>query len=258
MAEIVEIYTRAVHQSLEPLYANWEPTLPVQLGDFGPVRNDRLVHLGNIGSLGIVFATRSSALKDQKTFGSKGTTEVKFNAKGTIPVEGVVPKASLEVAFSSEEAVFFNAAECNYTMIEDKILLGRGVMERFEAGAWRREWAIVTNLVHSGSTTLAVSGGKSASIVFEATAEVPQIDLANASIGLSVKSSRNVSYQVTAQQGLAPLIGLCKIQSKFLWWGENFDPMARSMNRGAPDAMMDSDLVRTEESKEALFFGQLR
>jgi len=84
---------------------------------------------------------------------------------------------------------------------------------------WKSEWVVVTDIVESETTTIAVSGGDTASIVFEATEDVPLVDLTDAKVGLGVRTARNVGYQLAARTPLFPLIGLCQIQPTFLIWG---------------------------------------
>lgn len=260
MTSIVKIYTDAVYDNLKPLHANWEPGRPIKLGDFGILRDRTFIHLGNLSDLGIAFDERPDLANDQKFFTSQDSVEVKFNAKGSVPISGIVNvNASLEVNFTSQNAVFFNAADCDYLMIENKVALGKEIMEKFENNEWQREWVVVTDLVKAGATTLAISGGRSASIVFEASGNVDRINLSDASIGLTVKNATNVGYQVVAENGLIPLIGLCKIQSTFLWWNDKFKPLTRALNDyRVLDVLENSPRVKTEESKEALYFGQLK
>src|SRR5262249_26921849 len=134
-------------------------------------------------------------------------------------------KATLEIGFSSEDAVFFNAAGCVFHSVAKKMALGKELMKRYAAGEWKREWVIITDIIKAGATTIVVSGGSNASIVLEATGDVNQIDLANADLGLAVKSSTNVGYQTVSAKGLVPLFGLCKIQRKFIIW-KDFTPLA--------------------------------
>lgn len=260
MQSIVNIYTDTVYENLRPLYANWEPGKPVQLGDFGILRDHTFINLGNIDNFNLTFHERTDSTKDQKIFTSKDSVEVKFHARGSVPVSGIVnTKASLEVSFSNQDAVFFNAAECEYSMISDKVALGKNIMSLYEKGDWQREWVIVTDLIRAGATTLAISGGRSATIVFEATGDVERINLAEAALGLSVKSASNVGYQVVAENGLIPLLGLCKIQSSFLWWDEKFKPLTLAFNdKRVLDSLENSPRFKTEESNEALHFGQLK
>ena len=105
-----------------------------------------------------------------------------------------------------------------------------------------------------------ISGGESASFVLEATGNVERINLADASMQFGLKRSTNVGYSVVAENGLIPLLGLCKIQGRFLCFFEDFRPLEKSLlfESEVRDALEDSPRVQTEESGEALDFAQLR
>jgi|GEM_PF-1826154 len=64
------------------------------------------------------------------------------------------------------------------------------------------------------------------SISFQADAKVPVIDLANGSLDLTLKSQKSSGYKVVTEEGIISLIGLSKIQSSFLWTGEDLKPLA--------------------------------
>lgn len=87
MTSIAKIYTETVYENLKPLHANWEPGRPVQLGDFGVMRDRTFIYLGNIRDQKIEFSARTDPASDHKFFASEGTTDVKFQAKGSAPVE---------------------------------------------------------------------------------------------------------------------------------------------------------------------------
>lgn len=258
MIGVVEIYTDALYNNFKPLHANWEPGRPIQLGDFGVMRGRTFVHVGNIKDVGVKFSEIEDETTDDKQFTSTSDINVTFHAKGTTTAGVVNAKAGLEVAFGSKDAVFFNAADCKYNMIANKAAVGKSVLALYEKEEWQREWVVVTDLVKAGATTVAISGGASASIVFEATGDADRIDLADASVGIAVKSSRNVGYKVVAGKGLYPLIGLCKIQSAFPFWPQKFRPVSAAIGDfGVRAALEDSTRVRTEDSPSALYFGQL-
>jgi hypothetical protein len=144
--KIAEIYTTGVYDNLQPLYANWFPDTPVKMGDYGILNDRQFVPIGNIGdaAIGIAFKVRSSTDKSQINFSSSDSTKVTLTAAGSVNASGGVNvKASLEIDFSSEEAVYFNAAECVYNMVDDKVTLGNSIMALFNNGAWNRDWAIV-------------------------------------------------------------------------------------------------------------------
>lgn len=255
MSDVAQVYTRSVYENFHPLYANWEPSRPIQLGDYGLLRGRHFVYVGNVHDKAIPFEVRDENRKDHKLFASKGLTEVKFNAKGSDPATGLDIRATLEVKFSSTEAVFLNAAECSYRMIRDKFTLGQAIMKESNKGKWDSRWVVVTDLVDTGATTVAVSGGETASIVFEATGDVANINLADASLGFKAKTSTNVGYQMESSQGLTPLFGLCKIQRAFPWIHSGFEPLSATDEHDFHD-----DLARASDAsaqKKDRYFGQL-
>jgi hypothetical protein len=131
-------------------------------------------------------------------------------------------------------------------------------MDWYAKNDWNRAWAVVTDLIQAGATTVAISGGQAASLLLEATGDVPAIDLANASIGLSMKTSTNVGYQIIAAKSLVPLIGLCKIQWAFFPWPhQGVSPLAAP----GTDPEMLADLQGPQPTPAApgdVYFGQLR
>lgn len=264
MSNIAEIYTDAVHENFKPLYANWDPGTKISLGDFGVLRDQIFTRFGNIGDapFSIQFEKIEDAKPDNKSFSSEESVEVKFNAKGSTTVSGVAnAKATLDVSFSNKDAVFFNAAGCIHSMIRSKVTLGKDIMAAYNYGdgEWQREWVIVSDLVTAKATTIAISSNDTASIVFEAKGDVDKIDLADAGLGLDVRSYSNIGYKVAADEGGVLLLGLCQIQSTFLWWNDKFKPLSRSLSaKKILDAMENSKFIESEESKEAVYFGQLK
>jgi len=219
MKGIVDIYTRSVYENFRPYYANWEPNRPIELGDIGTLDGRNFIRLDNIRGLfpEMSFATNDSKLSDtHRAITSKGATEVKFNAKAEVPAAGIVsPRANVEVTFSGPGAIFFNASGCQYVMIANKVALGQAIVAKFDEGKWEREWVVVTELVKSASVAIAVSGGNSASIVLAVEGRVEEIDLADAGVGLTVASSRNIGYQLVTSAEHVLLMALHKIQGIF-------------------------------------------
>jgi hypothetical protein len=255
MSDLPRLYTTALYNNFRPLYANWDPDRPVDLGTYGILRNRLFIPLGN-------FKDRTLLKEDvnpnpsQKTFSSKGTTQVTFHALGSAPAGGPAQgKATLEIGFTSEDAVFFNAAGCVFHSVADKVALGKEIMKRYVAGDWRREWALVTDVIKAGATTIVVSGAGNASIVLEATGKVKEIDLADAGLGLSVKRSTNVGYQTVSAKGLVPLFGLCKIQRKFIFW-KDFGPLGTG-GEGAESLEDAASPVSVKPDVDEVYFGQL-
>ncbi|MBA4418293.1 MAG: hypothetical protein C0392_10350 [Syntrophus sp. (in: bacteria)] len=260
MNTIAEIYTESVHKMLRPLFANWEPYNPLELGDYGIMDGNTFIRIGNIKDFNVSFNVREDMSKGKKNLSIKDLAEVKLHhARGSAALEGAInTKAQLEINFLSEEAVFFNAADCQFRMIRDKALVGRKIMQKYRTGEWERPWAVVTDVVRARTTTVAVSGGKDSSIVFEAQSGIDLIDPEDASIGLRVAGQKNVGYVVDGQTWLFPLMGLSKIQSTFLWFSDEYNPLFMASGPRMLSAMRNSPKIRTEETSDDLYFGQIK
>jgi hypothetical protein len=251
MSDIAELYADQVHDNLKPLYANWDVSTPRQLGDYGVLDDNIFVQLGNITKdFGVKFTPRTDTRKDTRSFSSKGSTEVNISAQGQAPAGGAKINAKLEINFSSEDAMFFNAAGCEYSMIADKAVVGAEIMKLYNKGDWDRSWVIVTDIVDASAVTVAVSSSKSSAVVFEADASIPNINLADPQLKLSVKSSRNVGFQLAAEQGKNLLLGFCKIRGFF---NSVFKPVSNLSLM----ATMDVPDAKARSREEDLFFGQL-
>jgi hypothetical protein len=209
MSRIADIYAKEVLNNFRKLYANWLPAEHVELGDYGVLRHRIFEHRGNVLDLGITFGIAHDPTSSHEQFETAGRTEVNFFAKGSGSVTGAATvNAGFEIKFSHRDAVFFNAADCYHDRIKDENKLGGDLRKLRKAGKWHKSWVIVAELVRAGSTTVAVSGGDSSSVVLEAKAKVPNVELADASIGLRMVKSKDIGYIVVSEQGLIPLIGL--------------------------------------------------
>ncbi|WP_410220692.1 hypothetical protein [Pedobacter sp.] len=259
---IAKVYSDAVKENQKVLYGVWEPGFPVKLGDFGVMEGNIFVQQGNIANIeelkDLKIKIRKDNSSDEKFFTSK--TGVQFELKPQVKanVQNVPVNASIEISFSKENAVFFNAAQCRFEMIENKFQVGQRLLElhKKNKNIWRREYVLVTDRVVAKRALIVISTSNDYSITLEAAAKVPVIDLANASLGLSIKSQKSSGYKVVTEEGLIPLIGLSKIQSSFLWFDNEFKPYAKNYSDMMLETIKNSPLIQTEESNKDLIFAQ--
>ena len=260
MASIVKIYTSAIKDNFRPLFANWEPGGRVELGDYGFLEDNVFVYQGNVKDIGIKFKIRKDDTGDRKSFASQGTTQTNLSAGASGDVNSVAKvNAEMEIKFSSEKAVFFNALDCKTDMIRDKAKLGEKLLELYKENKWKRSYVVVTDVVHSGATTIVISGSNDASICFQADTEVKELDLADANLKFHISSQKNIGYKVVGESGLVPLIGFSKIQNKFLWWGKEFNTFStKSMSPSFIDKVEDKENDPEKVEMEDLYFGQMK
>lgn len=116
----------------------------------------------------------------------------------------------------------------------------------------------MTDLVGAASTTVIITTGESGDIMFEATGDVDKIDLADASIGFKMRTRKKVGYHVVADSDRNPLLGLSKIQPRFLWFGRDFKPILSARNALELTAELETaSRVWTRKSSEDFYFGQV-
>src|SRR2546423_8916472 len=109
MKPIHAVYTYEVYANLRPLHATWEPTRHVAVGDIGFLDKRAFRRETGLAALGIGFSQRSATAKPNLWFGSHGSTEVEFNPEIAAAPGIAAQRASLELRFNSEGAVFFHA-----------------------------------------------------------------------------------------------------------------------------------------------------
>ena len=259
---IARVYSDSVKKNQKVLYGVWEPGFPVKLGDYGVMTGNIFTQRGNISELAELkdfkIKYRTDNTKDEKFFTSQEGVEFELKPRVAGNIEGVDVNASIDINFTKENAIFFNAAECVFEVIENKYELGKKLLEihRKDKNSWRREFVVVTDRVVAKRALILVSTSSSYSISFQADAKIPVIDLANGSLGLTLKSQKSSGYKVVTEEGIIPLIGLSKIQSSFLWMGEDFKPLTTKYNAQMLDSIKNAETIQTEESADELQFMQ--
>lgn len=215
MSNIFDIYTKAVHSNLRPLFANWEPGKPIKLGDYGILNKRMFNYLGNINQFGITFKTRKDNTCHHQRFIAGDKTDFKVIPKGEISLAGKpILQASLEVNFNSENGVFFNAAGCEHDLIENKFDVEKQILKLHDEKTWKKGWVVITEIVKSKSTMILVSGNKTSSILFEASKSIQNINLADVSLKLETKYTKKIGYSLITKDSLIPLMSFSKIQEK--------------------------------------------
>jgi hypothetical protein len=218
MIGVAEVYAKEINQNFKKLFANWEPSYPVNLGDYGTIDDKLFSPLGNILDFGISFDICEDTVKSHKQFSPQGSVVMSFHAKGSVQMNGVLNvNPCLELSFNKENTVFFNAAGCEYHCIKNKLNLGSELKRLLSQNQWNKNWVVVTDVIKAGSTTIVVAGSDASKAIIEATVSVEPIDLADSSIGFRLLNASSINYQVVSKPGIIPLIGLCKLGKKSIF-----------------------------------------
>ena len=205
-------YAEDIHNNLR-MYPAWPINMPLALGDYGTLENSIFQRIGNItDKFGIQFERISSLPSTHYDYRSANKIEAILKPRATIGMGAVSANASLDISFSGENAIFFNAAECSVTTYKDNDEVFDQLIDLYRQGNWDSSYKIITDIVNASSTTLIFSGGNNASISLEAdTPNIDTIDLAKANIGLKIKNEKNIGLKIISIGGLTPLIRLAGI-----------------------------------------------
>lgn len=244
MDKIHNIYTNEIRENLKPLFANWEPNNPIKLGDYGYLNDNIFVPFGNIKDLGINYSIREEENKSRKSFHTKGGVSFKLNSKSELTTNA----ASLELEFTKQNAVFFNASGCYFEIISNKAEIGNEILLLLKQGKWKKDYVVVTDILNASNSLIVISSSDNAKIHFDANTDVSVIDLADAELDLSLKFQQNIGYCIENKRGLKPLMGLSKIQAKFLWMNNEFMPH---------QILPIEELMDNDENIKNLYFGQI-
>ena len=240
MSAIGQLYAREVKDNLEVVYATFPITEGYKLGDFGLLKDDLFTRLGNVSQFGIDFGVRQGATESTVKFVSASGVSVMFHGKVDAGPGGVPVNASVDISFSEQSAVFFNAAGCTADAIENQIQLGEQILQLNRDGKWQQQFAVITTLVKAKSSTIVMSSSSDASITIQATSSAVQsIDLDDASIQLSVTAFKDLAIEIVTEGDLTPMLGLSGIHGG-IFSDDSFGPLStlfsgvHSRVKGAP------------------------
>ncbi len=215
-----EQYTSELREQLR-FNATWTPGVPLRLGLIGEIDDGVFVPTTSLDTFGIKFG--EDALDDSGeslSYASAGAVNFTFKAAGetSTALPNLPPtKAGLGINFSKEEATIFRADGLRHASIADEIALRHDVASLVKNALWDRDGAIITSIVHAGSTTALVSRSSGAGLEFEIGADVSAggIELLTASSELKTVSSREMQLSIVAEPGLTPLFRAKRVRRKW-------------------------------------------
>jgi hypothetical protein len=201
--------------------ATWVPTSEVRLGDVGVLRNYQYERIRTLKDFGIRFKTRTDSATGILDYASADSVSLAIKAVGDIPTEVSAIadlNARIEVSFSKENAVFFQASDCTTTSLEDQHALGQSLLKLYEAGDWPEDYVVITEVIHAKRAMVLISSGNNALIEFAVNGDIELGDytLVDANAGIRVARVRNIGTRIVAERGLTPLFKAKGIKKRFL------------------------------------------
>ena len=251
MSSLASDYCDQLKKNFKVLYAAFPPNEPLKLGDYGVLNDTVFVRIGNVSDFNIDIGTPREfpEHKSNLDFSSEGSVEIDFRAKADTATPPI--KAGIDISFSSKHSVFFNAAGCVPTSIEDQAALGNAIFALLKADKWQKKFCVATSLMKAENTTTAVSSSSNSKISFDASSDkIANIDLTDASLSLSVTHIKDVSLKVTSTGGLTPLLGFSAIQGG-IFSSDHFGPLSFMSKLATAPA------TESISQQSGFFFGQI-
>ncbi|MEO3753630.1 hypothetical protein [Streptomyces sp. B6B3] len=195
--------------------ATWVPTLQIGLGDVGRMAGHRFERLGELADFGVHFETRPSKTMGTIAYASSGGVEV--TVSGTASAASgpwdVPAGAAMSIRFSREGAVWFQAEACVAEAIEDLLALEEQILSLSDAGEWKDDLVVVTEVIRAEQGTVLISDAGQGGIELRSQTGAPEFEGRTA---LRVTASRNIGTQVVGHGELTPLFRAKSVRRRLL------------------------------------------
>jgi len=208
------IFRKAFNRHFTNHHANFPPSRPISIGDFGVIENNYIKVIGNIKSIyGIDYDILNDDSPTIEEFNSSDSVSISFTGKGELKPSGsIAAKACVDISFSSESSFFFSAGEVSYNSMKDIVLIGERIIKLYKEKKWKKEYVLITNLLQAKRTVLVISGASESSISIEAQSDsVLKLKLHDLSAKIDFGSSSKVAYKIIGDDILQIGMGLSKV-----------------------------------------------
>lgn len=211
------LYTKSILENLG-YFATWMPGAGLALGDYGVLSGAALEYRGRLADLHIAFNDRIDP--SPRDLSHAVNSEVKFGSSLGAGTSGQLPPASgsVEVSFSSEGAYLFQAQGCQEQTIADQTDLEHQLRAAYDAGDWKREWVVVTEIVKAERATVLISNSEKAEVKLSVQGDLPAgaVSLAGGRAHLAVAGQSGDVTKVLAEAGLTLLYRLARLRRRWL------------------------------------------
>lgn len=227
-------YTDEIRRHLNYM-ATWFPTVRLEAGDVCAVRNNELIRVGHLSEFDIGFEMQDAAVKSDILYTSQGAVSIALKAEGQPPPAGSMlqlNETGIAVSFSRANAIAMVLASCSSKRIANLNAVGRQVLELHNYGKWPDDYAVVTEAVEAGASTILISNDDAAGIDLLAGGQLGPGELTLASIeaNLSVKHELKIGAKFVSESGLTPLARVSGVKKRILgpdkFRGEQIDELA--------------------------------
>ena len=200
--------------------ATWQPGLPLALGDVGIIDGGVFRRVTTLQALGIPVLIRADESPGDLTYESSSGISMQVKAAGEpSPIGSALLQARAGITFNFTEtgAVVFAAVGARSPTLGNLAEIEHAILRLRQSKQWNNRWTIITEVVATQSATVLISTSKSGKVELTVGGNLPigGVNLADASLALSVSSSRNVGIRIVCQSSLTPLYQAVKLEGVF-------------------------------------------
>jgi hypothetical protein len=221
----------------------------LRLGEIGIASHGQFVPTDHLANIKIAFVVNSADSRDTLTYQSAGGVSVTFKGAGATAsgFKAVLPAdAGALVEFKKDNGFLLSLGGLSESRIESLSALAKGIVDRFLAGKWNKEWLVVSHLVTARSGTILASSAPNSRVELKVSSSLGHgpAKLADLSANVSVASSNAVGLQITAT-GMTPFFRTLALREDWL------RRLEVQVGTKQPFRVLQSDRLREELMDEA-------
>jgi hypothetical protein len=203
-------------------HANWEPHRKLKPGMIGKLFKGQFIIFTNLEDENINQIIETQDGKGEIEYSSKGKIEITTKLKGQAkPPESAKlgeADAGVIITFGNTNSVVFKAYGTKNHVIVNLKDIEKDFVAKVNSGDLDNDYVIITEIVEAETASVIVSKSKNAKIEIKANVdtEIQEIDIADASLELSVVGQRDIDTKVIARSQVQVLYKAMRIKTKFL------------------------------------------
>jgi len=233
--DALKIYISAFKKNIKYYYPNRDVLSSVEVGDFGTMKGNHFLKKGNIAEspFNISFRTKEEKLSGNKNFGMN--CDVNFSDRGIAKFDRIAV-ASMQIKFTKKHSAYCNITYSSVSEMQNIIAIEDTIIRLFNEGIWKKEYVIVSTVVKSKNTIIAVSDGNSSEFILSCDTK-NSIRLSDTEINYRIAKQTGASYifATQADHEIIPMFQIMKI------YGEGFTPPKKIIPGKSSIGTFDSD-----------------
>lgn len=204
-----------------PLYhPNPIPLPPVSVGDYGWLKDGFFEKKANLHGLDVDFAESGKSLNREISF--QEACDNTFAGNGEMRADGVVD-GSMSFSFRDKNAFYFHSVIKSNTKIARLDETENQLLDLLKAGSWKASYVLVTEILQSQNTVLALAGEEMSTVLFNCQADsIPLQTAGRAGFSLKNQTKGAISCYTNGSEEVIPGFKLVK----FKWWSKELRSIA--------------------------------